>query len=87
MSHTCHPVVSRTLISFGICNTYLLIIRDTDVTVFMYFFAELRNFLTSLLHLFVDGISQISVVMFTTDQHFLKILMTKQVRLPLNREA
>ena len=43
----------------------------------MYFFAELRDFLTTLFHLFVYGLSQISVVMFTTDQHFLRIFMTK----------
>ena len=53
----------------------------------MYFFAELRNFFTTLFHLFVDGLSQLSVVMFTTDQHFLQNLMTKKVHLPLNREA
>ena len=47
--------------------TYLLIIGDTDVAVFMYFFTQQGNFITALLHLFVYGISHITVILLAAN--------------------
>ena len=47
--------------------TYLLIIGDTDVAVFMYFFTQQGNFITALLHLFVYDISHITVILLAAN--------------------
>ena len=72
------PYKSRTFRLFSSASifskdlfTYLLIIGDADVAVFMYFFAQQGNFITSLLHLFVYGISHITVILLASNELFL----------------
>ena len=65
-SHT-FRLFSSTLMFSKDKLTYLLIIGDTDVAVFMYFFTQQGNFITALLDLFVNDISHITVILLTAN--------------------
>ena len=53
--------------------SYLLTEGHVDVAVLVNLVAELSNFVTALLHLFVNCVSNVAVILLAANQRFLKL--------------